>query len=127
MSHPQQHAQSSAKRWGGLPSDYLPIHNWFDASKEMFCDFRHRALRHHAQGIFECERQFGVTLPLAGGREIPVRLIGEQHVMEDLGFIPSLQDWLKNIQPEPWMSRPTKFLAAIAARQEEQNVSEVLL
>jgi hypothetical protein len=37
---------------GGKPEDY-PVHNWFAASKEFMCDFRHRALRHHAQGVFE--------------------------------------------------------------------------
>ena len=36
---------------------------------------------------------------------MPVRLIGEQHVMEDLGFIPSFVDWVRCIQPKPWMGR----------------------
>jgi hypothetical protein len=51
------------------------------------------------------ERFFGVTLTLSTGRIVPVRLIGEQHVNEDLGFIPSFADWVKCIRPEPWMSR----------------------
>jgi hypothetical protein len=33
------------------------------------------------------------------------RLIGEQHIREDLGFIPSFADWVKTIRPEPWMGR----------------------
>jgi len=32
-------------------------------------------------------------------------LIGEQHVIEDLGFIPSFADWVRCIRPEPWMGR----------------------
>jgi hypothetical protein len=28
---------------------------------------------------------------------------GEQHVLEDLGRIPTVADWLGRIQPEPWM------------------------
>jgi hypothetical protein len=36
---------------------------------------------------------------------VPVRLIGEQHVREDLGFIPSFADWVRCIRPEPWMGR----------------------
>ena len=52
MSHPYHHALSCVKKWGGEPEDYLPIHNWFDASKESHCHFTHRALRHHAEGIF---------------------------------------------------------------------------
>lgn len=34
---------------------------------------------------------FGSTITLSTGRIIPVRWIGEQHVREDLGFIPSLR------------------------------------
>ena len=32
-----------------------------DASKLITADFRHRALRHHAEGIFLCEQVFGTT------------------------------------------------------------------
>jgi hypothetical protein len=38
-----------------------------------------------------------------------VRWIGEQHVREDLGFIPSFADWVKAIRPEPWMGRALKL------------------
>jgi hypothetical protein len=103
VAHPYKHAQSSAAKFGGKAEDYVSIHSWFDASKAFFADFRHRALRHHAEGIFECERQFGVTLTNSDGKKVPVRYIGEQHVMEDLGRIPSLQDWLVTIKPEAWM------------------------
>jgi hypothetical protein len=105
MSHAHFHAQSSARRFGGAPDDYLAIHQWFDATKEMWADARHRALRHHSQGIFECERQFGVTIPNSAGKNVPVRLIGEQHVMEDCGgIIPAIADWLSAIRFEPWMN-----------------------
>ena len=103
MAHPWKHAQSSAKRFGGKPEDYLPIHTWFDESKAFLADFRHRALRHHTEGIFLCEKIFGVTLTNSEGKEIPVRYIGEQHVKEDLGRIPTAQDWLTQIKPERWM------------------------
>jgi len=52
MAHPLKHAQNSARKFGGKPEDYLPIHSWFDESKAFLADFRHRALRHHAEGIF---------------------------------------------------------------------------
>lgn len=80
-----------------------------DETKEAFCDFRHRALRHHAEGIFEAERIFGVTVKNSDGKLVPVRYIGEQHVQEDCGGrIPSLCEWLSRIQPEPWMARGTR-------------------
>jgi hypothetical protein len=105
MAHPFHHARSSARKYGGKPEDYQAIHDWFDATKEGFADFRHRALRHHSQGIFECERHFGTTITNSDGKEIPVRFIGEQHVREDCGYIPSAQDWLQHLQPQPWMIR----------------------
>jgi hypothetical protein len=38
---------------GGKAEDYLPLHQWFDEpSKLIIADFRHRALRQHAEGIF---------------------------------------------------------------------------
>lgn len=108
MSHPYHHAVSSAKKWGGKAEDYQKIHDWFDASKAFYADWRHRALRHHAEGIFMCESIFGTTLTNSLGQQIPVRLIGEQHVREDLGRIPSVQDWLSNIQSQPWMRHTPK-------------------
>ena len=64
-------------------------------------DFRHRALRHHSEGIYMLESIFGITI--LTGRIVPVRFIGEQHVLEDLGRIPTVADWLGKIQPESWM------------------------
>jgi hypothetical protein len=106
MAHPLHHAMSSKRKWGGKLSDYQPIHDWFDASKSHFADFRHRALRHHSEGIFAAEREFGtaITISTDPPRQVPVRLIGEQHVTEDLGRIPTLADWLRCIKPESWMS-----------------------
>jgi hypothetical protein len=103
MAHPYHHAVSSAKKYGGEPADYLPIHQFLDASKQHMADFRHRALRHHSEGIFQLEALFGATITLSTGRVLPVRFIGEQHVLEDLGRIPTVADWLGKIQPESWM------------------------
>jgi hypothetical protein len=89
MAHPFEHAQSSAKKFGGRAEDYLAIHTWLDESKAFFPDFRHRALRHHAEGIFLCERIFGVAITNSESTQVPVRYIGEQHVKEDLGRIPT--------------------------------------
>jgi hypothetical protein len=104
--HPFHHAKSSVRKHGGAIEDYLPLHDWFDASKEFYANFRHRAVRHHAQGIFEAERVFGPTIRNSDGDEIPVRVLGEQHVREDCGRVPSIQDWLKNIKGEHWMMSP---------------------
>lgn len=109
MATPYHHALSSVKKWGGTVETYLPVHEWFDASKELHGDFRHRALRHHTQGVFECERVFGTTLALPDGRRVPVRWVAEQHVVEDLGWLPGLSDWLRHLRPQPWMNRPRRL------------------
>jgi hypothetical protein len=49
------------------------------------------------------ETLFGATIVNADGKHVPVRLIGEQHVIEDLGFIPSFADWGRLIAPQAWM------------------------
>src|SRR2546430_10018483 len=49
MAHPYHHALSSLRQWGGSVEDYQRIHGWFDESKMIIADFRHRALRHHAR------------------------------------------------------------------------------
>jgi hypothetical protein len=95
----------SAQLFGGLPEDYLKIHDWFDESKAHIADVRHRALRHHSEGIFLCAFIFGATLTNSIGKQVPVRTIGEQHVKDDLGWIPSVKDWLEHIQLQPWMGR----------------------
>ena len=86
MAHPLHHAESSARKFGGVPSDYQAVHDWFDASKEHLALFTHRALRHHAQGLFEAERVFGLTLTNSAGRDIPVRWIGEQQNCKRIAF-----------------------------------------
>ncbi len=103
MAHPIHHAESSARKFGGKPQDYQAIHDWFDASKAHDALPSHRALRHHSFGIFEAQSLFGHEIVNSGGRRVPVRFIGEQHVREDCRRIPSVSDWLRGIPLEPWM------------------------
>jgi hypothetical protein len=122
VAHPYHHSLSSVSKWGGTVDDYLAIHNWFDESKTITADFRHRALRHHAEGIFMTEALFGTTTTLSTGRVIPTRWIGEQHVREDLGFIPSFADWAMAIRPKRWMGRASKVIQG----EEEKPVASLL-
>jgi hypothetical protein len=115
MAHCYYHALSSVRKWGGVVEDYLPLHQWFDQSKAILADPRHRALRHHAEGIFMLEALFGATIVNTDGRTVPVRLVGEQHVREDLGSIPSFADWARLITPQAWMLRGHRFDDAVAA------------
>jgi hypothetical protein len=91
-----------AKRWGGKPEDYYPIHAWLDESKTFYANFRHRALRHHTEGIGQALKLFGSMIKV-GRRRVSVRLICEHHIKEDLGWLPSVQDWMCNIRAQRWM------------------------
>ena len=102
------HCKSSVKYFGGKEKAYHKIHAWFDESKNYYADIRHRALRHHTQGVQECEKVFGITITNSNGKKVPVRSIAEQHIREDIGFIPSIQDWLSEIKPRIWMSSTKK-------------------
>lgn len=95
MGHPLQHANSSVRKWGGTPDDYLEIHKWFDETKAWVGHSFHRAFRHHSEGIFECEKIFGESFFNSDNKRVYTRYIGEQHVKEDCnGKIPSAKEWI---------------------------------
>jgi len=106
MAHPHHHAVSSARKFGGVPEDYHALHSWFDQTKSHLADARHRAILHSSFGIYLAEQVFGITITRASdGVQVPTRTLGEQHVREDMGRIPSLQDWLGELPLRPWMAR----------------------
>lgn len=109
MSKPWIHAQSSAKKFGGRPEDYIEIHNFMDSSKGCIGDNRHRALTHNSWFVSAggpLERIFGVVIKNSLGKQISVRDVGEQHILEDFGmrFIPTPQDYLQEMEMKSWMS-----------------------
>ncbi len=105
ISHPHHHALSSVRAFGGTAEDFLPLHDFLDSSKGHFADVRHRAVLHHSFGIHLAERVFGPVIRTSTGREVPTRVVAERHVVEDLGRIPTLADWLRHLHVAPWMRR----------------------
>lgn len=103
MSKPWIHSVSSSKKWGGTPDDYLKVHNWFDQTKAHYPTNAHRAILHSSFGIFLCEQVFGVNITNSDNKLISVRDIGEQHILEDLGFIPTVSDYLQHLDYQDWM------------------------
>lgn len=81
---------------------------------------RHRAVLHNAFGIFVVEQTFGTMIETNGqwrrmpwitnseGKVVQVRDVGEQHVLEDLGRIPSLDECFRNLPMEAWMGGPIR-------------------
>jgi len=105
---PLIHAKLSKKRYGGEIEDYLPIHNFIDSSKISMPDVRHRALLHSSFGCYLAEQMFGVYITNAEGKHVSVRDLAEEHVQEDLGFIPTVEKWLNKMPMELWMSGGVK-------------------
>jgi len=116
---PLQHAKITAKQQGVELTEnkwILEIHEWFDKTKAHVPDMRHRAMRHNSEGIFLCEEffamKYGATyITNSVGRDITIRSIGEQHVLEDLGFIPTLERCLRSLSldgNDKWLGGPAK-------------------
>lgn len=102
---PYKHAESSSRIFGGEAEDYIAIHDWFDETKQYTGDWTHRALRHHSAGIQWAIERFGHYVENSLRQKIPTKVIAEQHILEDCGFIPTPQDYLKPLlrNPEEWM------------------------
>lgn len=105
---PYIHARISAKKFGGLPEDYMEIHDFIDHTKAHVADVRHRALLHSSWGIYITERIFGTNLTNSDGKLVSVRDVAEQHVIEDLGRIPPVEHWLRNMKVQKWMGGPVR-------------------
>lgn len=113
MAKPWIHSLSSARKHGGKPEDYMDIHNFMDSSKGVIADNRHRALTHNSWFISTViERVFGSTFTNSSDIVVSTRDIAEQHVFEDMGCIPSGQDYLAEIEYKNWMEgkgKPPSF------------------
>lgn len=105
---PLLHANISVKSHGGTVEDYLPIHNFLDSSKACMADMRHRAILHSSFGCYLAEQVFGVYITNSEGKKVSVRDIAEEHIVQDLGFIPSVEHYLKNMTLQPWMGGSNK-------------------
>ena len=56
------HAESSARKFGGAPEDYLAIHEKIDSTKMIHAEVTHRCVFHSAFGIYLIEELFGTCL-----------------------------------------------------------------
>jgi hypothetical protein len=131
MSKPWIHAKNSARKFGGKPEDYLPIHNLMDSSKGAIADNRHRCLTHNSWFVSAdgpLERIFGVVIKNSDGKDVSVRDIGEQHILEDYGmrFIPTAQDYLQEMEIKSWMNNVKDSTPSSFKRIEKKKVRQVI-
>jgi hypothetical protein len=105
---PYLHAKSSSLKYGGAPEDYLDIHDFMDSTKAALADVRHRAVLHSAFGCFVIEKVFGTTRANSAGKTYSPRDVAEDHIIEDLGTIPTLEKWLSDLPIQEWMGGPRR-------------------
>ena len=105
---PHIHGKIHAKKYGGKPEDYADIDDFIDSSKAAVPDARHRAILHSAFGCFIVEQVFGRTRVNSDGKEYSPRDVAEDHIQQDLGFIPTMEKYLDCMTIEPWMSGTLK-------------------
>jgi hypothetical protein len=116
---PWIHAKNSVRRHGGVPEDYQDIHDFIDSTKVAVPDVRHRAVLHNAFGCFLVERIFGTTRKNSEGKTYSPRDIAEEHVIEDLGFIPTLERCFANLPLDAWFGGPSRKKRTIPFKMED--------
>lgn len=112
---PLQHAQISAKTYGGVWTDYIEFHNFLDSSKAACANFKHRFLLHHAEGIDLAVRLFGELITNSEGQTISIRQILTDHLIEDFGSIVTIEDWARDLMPK----KDTSFYRFLAKKHEQ--------
>jgi hypothetical protein len=127
MGTPLLHARSSVKKYGGEIKDYIEIHRWFDSTKGHLPNFKHRCILHNSFGMLLAEQVFGDYITNSDGKMVEVRQIAYHHILEDCGFIPTLEEWLKNLQAQPWMMKSDetrKIIKEIESSQLKEQTHE---
>jgi hypothetical protein len=94
-----KHSLLSQRKFGGQPSDYLPLHKFIDSGKLFYYNNKHRLLLHNLYGVELCTELFGDCLINSDNTTILTRDIAAEHCKEDLnGYVPTLEDWFKDYQ-----------------------------
>ena len=111
MANPEIHAKSSVKRWGGKIEDYLAIHELLDSPKETMNNNTSRMLTHNVWFCYKIiPKIFGYNITNSDGRSVDTIDIAMLHVAEDfrMKFVPTVQDYLKHLDVQPWMNNGVK-------------------
>lgn len=118
---PLQHAQISAKTYGGVWTDYIEIHNFLDSSKSSCANFKHRFLLHHAEGINLAVRLFGEQLTNSNRQTNSIRQILTDYLIEDVGNVVTIEDWSNCLMPK----KDGNFYQFLAKKREQIEADEI--
>ena len=128
MANAHVHSKSSARRFGGQLEDYLEIHVKMDCSKAYISSNLHRTLTHNSFWIHEVMIPiYGYTITNSDGKQISVKDICEQHILEDFGmrFIPTAQDYLENMEFKDWMQNGLSDVPASFVKIQEKKLKAI--
>lgn len=109
--NPYIHSKNSVKKYGGIPEDYLEIHQFIDSAKDHLGTIVHRLVLHNTFGISLAEKMCGDIVQTGTGKfvrtnyitnsdgnKVFIRDIAQDHVREDLcGKIPTLNEQFQDI------------------------------
>lgn len=103
---PEQHAMLSVRDYGGDILDYYPVHYMMDYSKHFLTNGHamHRAFSHNWWGISVIQNCFDKVL-ING---VSVRQLLIDHVRQDCGVVPTLQECLDSIIDGSYMQKYNK-------------------
>jgi len=102
---PLQHARITAHRYGGGWQDWIAIHDRIDRSKMIFPSMQHRMLLHSDFGEWLAVRIHGEAIRSKSGPAISTRNLFRDHLVEDLGRVVTLAEWLRESDADYWMRR----------------------
>lgn len=98
-----KHAEISARRRGGVPADYIEIHQFIDSTKNLCSDNRHRIF-HTMWAVNEIIIPiFGHQITNSDNQKIDVKdLCEKDHLLVDFRhkFIPTLSDFVQAMDTE---------------------------
>jgi hypothetical protein len=117
MSSAAIHARRSHDRWGGAIEVHLEIHEFLDQTKDHLSDNRHRMILHNELGISLAKRVFGERRG-PEGEEVPVEEVARQHIVEDLGYVPTVAQCLADLEIQPWMAGAAMYVGAALGGKE---------
>lgn len=121
---PYLHAKVSVSKWGGKPEDYQAIHDFLDSSKSAHADMRHRAILHNTLGCYIAERVFGINITNSDGKLVSVRDVAEQHIIDDMGRIPSLSDYLNDMPFYDWLGGKKKVKTHMSFEEVQEKLEK---
>lgn len=129
MANPLIHSKSSVKRWGGKVEDYIEIHELIDSPKATMNNNTSRTLTHNTWFAYTIiPRIFGYNITNSDGKSVDVVDIAMLHIAEDfrMKFVPTPQDYLKNMKVQPWMCNGVKDVGNPEATQVADDLKKKL-